>query len=69
MAMDTKYNSPTYGRLDYEEVIGKIAKYIKEDTNFRYKVIVGTDSENRSGGADFVTAIIVHRIGKGGVYF
>ena len=69
MAMDTKYNSPTHGRLDYEEVIGKIAKYIKEDTNFRYKVIVGTDSENRSGGADFVTAIIVHRIGKGGVYF
>ena len=69
VAMDTKYNSPTHGRLDYEGVIKKIAKYIKEDTNFRYKVIVGTDSENRSGGADFVTAIIVHRIGKGGVYF
>ena len=67
--MDTKYNSPTHGRLDYEGVIEKIAKYIKEDTNFRYKVIVGTDSENRSGGPDFVTAIIVHRIGKGGVYF
>jgi predicted RNase H-related nuclease YkuK (DUF458 family) len=67
--MDEKYNSPTYGKLDYEGVIGKIAKYIKEDTNYRYKVIVGTDSENRNGGAEFVTAIIVHRIGKGGLYF
>lgn len=68
-AMDEKYNSPSYGKLDYEGVIEKIAKYIKEDTNYRYKVIVGTDSENRSGGAEFATAIIVHRIGRGGVYF
>ena len=64
-----KFTSPTYGPLTYEGVIEKVANYIKEDTNFRYKVIVGTDSENRNGVADFVTAIIVHRIGKGGIYF
>lgn len=64
-----KFHSPTYGLLNYEGVISKIASYIKEDANFRYKVIVGTDSENRNKGADFVTAIIVHRIGKGGLYF
>ena len=64
-----KFNSPTHGLLDYEGVIEKIADYIKEDTNFRYKVIVGTDSENRSGVTDFVTAIIAHRIGNGGMYF
>lgn len=64
-----KFNSPTYGPLDYEGVIEKVANYIKEDTNFRYKVIVGTDSENRNGITDFVTAIIVHRVGRGGIYF
>jgi predicted RNase H-related nuclease YkuK (DUF458 family) len=67
--MNEKYNSPTYGELDYEGVIEKIASYIKEDAHFRYKVIVGTDSENRNGYAEFATAIIVHRIGKGGLYF
>lgn len=64
-----KFNSPTYGPLLYEGVIEKIASYIKEDTNFRYKVIVGTDSERSNEGALFATAIIVHRVGSGGIYF
>jgi hypothetical protein len=64
-----KFNSPTYGPLSYEGVIEKIADYIKEDPNFRYKVIVGTDSERSNGRADFATAIIVHRVGSGGIYF
>ena len=67
--MNESFTSPSYGQLGYEGVIDKIADYIKADTNYRYKIIVGTDSENRSGGAEFVTAIIVHRIGKGGLYF
>lgn len=67
--MEEKFISPSYGHLNYEGVIEKIAQYIKADTNFRYKVIVGTDSENRNGGAEFVTAVIVHRVGKGGLYF
>ena len=67
--MQKVFNSYTWGTLDYDSVVEKIADYIKEDTNFRYKIIVGTDSENRNGGTDFVTAIITHRVGKGGVYF
>ena len=63
------FNSPTYGQIPYDGVIEKLAAYIRQDTHFKYKVIVGTDSENRNGGADFVTAIIIHRIGKGGLYF
>ena len=64
-----KFNSPTLGLLDYDGVIKKIAEYIKSDTNFKHKVIVGTDSEARKTNVDFVTAVIVHRIGKGGIYF
>lgn len=64
-----KFNSQTYGSLDYDGIIEKIAGFIKADTNFRYKVIVGTDSETHNRHGDFVTAIIVHRIGKGGIYF
>ena len=64
-----KFHSQTYGDLEYEEIIEKIALFIKEDPNFKYKVIVGTDSESRNKQGDFVTAIVVHRIGKGGIYF
>lgn len=67
--MEEKFISLTYGELDYSGVIEKIGNYIKEDTNYRYKVIVGTDSEKRNGLTEFVTAIVVHRIGKGGLYF
>src|SRR3989304_9972504 len=64
-----KFYSPTYGILSYDGVVEKIASFIKADPNFRYKVIVGTDSESRKGISDFVTAIIIYRVGKGGTYF
>jgi len=64
-----KFISPTMGFLDYHGVIEKIAEYIKSDPDFKHKVIVGTDSEARNTNVDFVTAIVVHRIGKGGIYF
>src|SRR5574339_117035 len=63
------FTSPTFGKLDYKEVLEKIAAYIKADAESKYKVIVGTDSEAKTGDVDFVSAIIVHRLGKGGVYF
>ena len=64
-----KFISPSYGFLDYDGVIEKVAEYIKRDTDFKYKVIVGTDSESRNNKVDFVTVIVVHRLGKGGIYF
>jgi len=64
-----KFISPTYGTLSYDGVVEKIASFIKADPNFRYKVIVGTDSESKKGISDFVTAIIIYRVGKGGMYF
>lgn len=63
------FKSPTFGHLDYPEVIQKIASYIKQDADSVYKIIVGSDSQAKTGDVDFVSAIIVHRTGKGGIYF
>jgi len=63
------FKSPTFGQLDYPDVIKKIADYIKQDADSIYKIIVGSDSEAKTGDVDFVSAIIVHRLGKGGIYF
>ena len=36
----------------------------------KYSITIGTDSELLAGHkADFVTAIVVHRVGNGGRYF
>lgn len=67
--MGTSFYSNTHGSVSYETMIEKIASYIREDTNFTYQLIVGTDSEAKGREAQFVSAVIVHRLGKGGIYF
>jgi predicted RNase H-related nuclease YkuK (DUF458 family) len=64
------FRSPTFGQLDFEQVVGKIAAYMEEVPDQKYRVVIGTDSQmhNRTE-ADFVSAVIVHRVGRGGIYF
>jgi len=54
--------------MELTKVAREISGYINEDSQSKYRLIVGTDS-NGCKEADFVTAIIVCRVGKGGRYF
>ena len=63
------YNSPTYGQLDWQDALAKMIWFMGRDTKGHYEIIIGTDSEAQNGTADFVSAVIVHKKGKGGVYF
>ncbi len=57
-------------RLTVPEAVREIIAFMRADVNRKYKVTIGTDSELLSGGtADFVTAVVVHRVGNGGRYF
>lgn len=60
--------NPTQGQMTMEEVVRDIVGFIKEDSSNQYKLIIGTDSHTRTD-ACFVTAIIVHRVGKGARYY
>ncbi len=64
-----RFNSPSYGELDWPGVVRKIVWFLGLDTEASYDVIIGTDSEAQNGEADFVTAVIVHKKGRGGIYF
>lgn len=64
-----KFESPTKGWLDFDGVVDEIAAYFIEDQEARYSLVVGTDSDQALEAADFVTAIVVHRRGKGARYF
>ncbi len=60
-----------YGlKLDAERVAREIVAFMRTDERYAYKVMIGTDSLALANNkADFVTAIVVHRVGNGGRYF
>src|SRR5687767_7280229 len=65
--------SPTCGALSLEGVIDEIKNFINEDNEASYRVIIGSDSQakriNGEAEIDFVSAIVAHRLGRGGRYF
>jgi predicted RNase H-related nuclease YkuK (DUF458 family) len=66
---ESKFNSPTFGEMDLSEMIRRISFFLKEKTDYNYKLVIGTDSQSNHKLSDFVTAVIVHRVGQGGIYF
>lgn len=62
------FTSPTKGQLTFETMLQDIVDFISLYPEDHYRLIVGTDSQLRET-ACFVTAIVVHRIGKGGRYY
>lgn len=63
------FNSPTKGQLSLGQVINELIDYKKENPEAQYKIVIGTDSETKEKGMEFVCVVAVHRIGKGGRYF
>ena len=64
------FNTSLGLKLNTRQVIAEIIRFMQEDDKRRYKIIIGTDSaRDEDNTADFVTAIIVHRVGNGGRYF
>ena len=68
--MNENFNTSFGIKLTVPAVIREIKSFIEEKKDFHYKIIVGTDSLRISDNlADFVIAIVVHRMGNGGRYF
>jgi predicted RNase H-related nuclease YkuK (DUF458 family) len=63
------YVSPTKGRMSLEELFDDIISFIEADQKSSYRLIIGTDSQPRRDAACFVTAIVIHRFGKGARYY
>lgn len=67
------FNSPTKGELTVEEVICDVSTFVKDEPGSYYRLVIGTDSQIKSVEGklqiDYVTAIVVHRKGRGARYF
>lgn len=51
------------------ELVADILEFVAEDVESKYMIVVGSDSEEFNGVADFVSVVTVHRVGKHGRYF
>mgnify|MGYP001396207364 CR=1 FL=1 len=63
-----EFISPTKGRLTFDQVFQEILGYASLYPDDNYRLIIGTDSQLREETC-FVTALIIHRQGKGGRFF
>ena len=66
--MSDYFQSPTYGRMNLNQVIDNLIDFILKNPKETYQLIVGTDSEGKED-PEFVTAIVIHQQGKGGRFF
>ncbi|OGM23263.1 hypothetical protein A2961_00400 [Candidatus Woesebacteria bacterium RIFCSPLOWO2_01_FULL_39_21] len=73
MTENSLFFSPTKGELTQIEMISEIKSFVQKDPGSFYRLVIGTDSQAKqlNGVAEilFVSAIVIHRIGRGGRYF
>lgn len=64
------YQSPTYGHVNEERLRTLVTAYMHADKKAQYEVIIGSDSQKiKTDTYDFVSALIIHKIGSGGIFF
>ena len=68
--MDKLFRTSAGLQCSIENVVEETIRFMQDQPNYSYTVTIGTDSALlESKNADFVSAIVVHRVGNGGRYF
>jgi len=63
-----QFSSPSLGKISIERVFEDINGFINQSPHDKYKIIVGTDSMTKNETV-FVSAVVIHRLGKGARYY
>lgn len=56
-------------KLSKGKLLDEIRGFVEFDRKFNYRILIGTDSEYFNSRVDFISVIVVHRIGNGARYF
>ncbi len=62
------FTSPSKGRMTFEQMMTDVLEYIRGLPSSSYRIIIGSDSQVKRDTL-FITAVIVHRLGKGARYY
>ncbi|MGI6226574.1 MAG: ribonuclease H-like YkuK family protein [Peptococcales bacterium] len=63
-----QFFSPSLGKVSIEQVFEDINRFVHQNPTEKYKIIVGTDSMTKTDTI-FVSAIVIHRLGRGARYY
>ena len=70
---DEKFISPSTGKVSTKQMIKLISSFVEEEPGSFYRLVIGTDSQSKrlrgQVETDYVSAVVVHRQGKGAKYF
>ena len=73
MKNNSVFISPTDGKMTIEKVVKNLVDFMNAEPDYFYRLVIVTDSRSgkllRAQAVDFVTAVVIHRMGKGGRYF
>jgi predicted RNase H-related nuclease YkuK (DUF458 family) len=68
-----KFYNPGLGKVTPIRMIKEISNFIKDEPQEYYSLVIGTDSQakklNGHSEYDFVTAVVIHRKGRGARFF
>lgn len=71
--MTNIFHNPTRGKISWDNLGGEIRDFILADKQATYRLIIGSDSRVKKRAErqdlELVTAIVIHRKGRGGRYF
>jgi predicted RNase H-related nuclease YkuK (DUF458 family) len=62
------FTSPSLGSITLEKVFEDINSFVNQNPHDLFKIVVGTDSMTKTETI-FVSAIVIHRLGKGARYY
>lgn len=69
----SSFTSPSKGKIPMAEMITELESFMSDQEDYSYQLVIGTDSKSGKPDGkkpiDFVTAVVIHRKGKGGRYF
>ena len=63
-----KFKSNTYGSCNVNQIVNLIVNKI-EESNTDWVLAIGTDSQNKRNTTKFCEVILLHEVGKGGIFF
>jgi len=65
---NTKFQNGRHESLALEDILDIIIDFVNLDPKYQYKLSIGTDSMTYRS-TQFVLAIVLHKVGNGGIYF
>lgn len=67
--LDQVFQNPSIGEMAFDEVMSTIVSEMKRGSQEQFELLIGTDSSTSNNHIDLVSAVVLHKIGRGGRYF